>query len=429
VVRDDYRGDFDPAFELSDLSRSALATVGREYMLSGQLQDRSAMPLVLGRLGVDARIGIAIDEWMSASPLYSARMQRALQFSGTDIGTLFKNLQLDIGFSHSYMHVGYRLDNERYGEFWLDCCGALMDVEPFGEDMVRGMCHDIEDPTFDATAAATNPLIKIRPIHRPPRSPADREPHCRWKVFIDDAPNAAPFEMHPNLATVSRSNLATVALVDPGADAEPGGRPDYTDAFDPDFTLEDLSHRALVLTVQEFAVQCHVLCRSFLLTMSQRLPADELAAVARAQWTGIAGLTAERLRAAMGVDGDDAAATAKLFQLHPSFHPRTYVDTRVEVLDHQRVLLQLGPSPAFAEGDPLSWLAHLDDDPPSAIDAIARVGNPRARAHPVSRPGAHRAWEIVIDPDIEPAPEPADVALTRSSTGSTAVNAPRRKTR
>ncbi|HEY5165777.1 MAG TPA: hypothetical protein VIJ44_07495 [Acidimicrobiia bacterium] len=291
MPRDDYRGDFDPHFELSHLSRQGLAVLGREYMLSGQLQDRSAMPMVLGRLGVEARIGIAIDEWMSASPVYSARMQRALRFSGTDIGTLFKNLQLDIGFSHSYMHVGYRLENEGYGEFWLDCCGALMDVEPFGEDMVRGMCHDIEDPTFDATAAATNPLIKIRPIHRPPRSPADREPHCRWKVFIDDAPNAEPFEMHPNLAIVASSKLADVALVDPGDDAEPGGRADYTDDFDPDFTLEDLSHRALVLTVQEFAVQCHVLCRSFLLTMAQRLPEDELRTVASAQWTGIAGLT------------------------------------------------------------------------------------------------------------------------------------------
>jgi hypothetical protein len=427
VPRDNYEGDFDPDFELNHLSRQALAVLGREYMLSGQLQDRSAMPMVLGRLGVEARIGIAIDEWMSASPLYSARMQRALQFSGTDIGTLFKNLQLDIGFSHSYMHVGYRLESERYGEFWLDCCGALMDVEPFGEDMVRGMCHDIEDPTFDATAAATNPLIKIRPIHRPPRSPADLEPHCRWKVFIDDAPNAEPFEMHPNLATVSRSKLADVALVDPGVDAEPGGRADYTDAFDPDFTLEDLSHRALVLTVQEFAVQCHVLCRSFLLTMAQRLPQDELRGVATAQWTGIAGLTAERLRAAMRIEGTDAAAIAKLFQLHPSFHPRTYVDTRVEVLDDQRVRLSLGPSPAFEEGDALSWLAHLEDGAHPAIDAIARVGNPRARAHPVSDGGAHRAWEIVIDPSAEPSPEPADVAMTRLSTGATAVNMPRRR--
>lgn len=427
MLRDDYAGDFDPDFELSHLSRDALAILGREYMLSGQLQDRSAMPMVLGQLGVESRIGIAIDEWMSASPIYSARMQRALQFSGNDIGTLFKNLQLDIGFSHSYMHVGYRLETEKYGEFWLDCCGALMDVEPFGEDMVRGMCHDIEDPTFDATAAATNPLIKIRPIHRPPRQPADREPHCRWKVFIDDAPDAKPFEMHPNLAVVGASKLADVPLVDPGVGPDPDGRPDYHDDFDPEFTLEDLSHRALVLTVQEFAVQCHVLCRSFLLTVAQRLGDAEARTVADIQWTGIAGLTAERLRTAMHVEGDDAAAIAKLFQLHPSFHPRSYVDTAVTVLDERRVLVALRTSPAFAEGDRYSWMAQLGPNPHPALDAIARVGNPKARAHPVGRGDHHLAWEVVIDPQADPAPESEPVALTRLSTGATAVNAPRRR--
>jgi hypothetical protein len=429
VLRDDYAGDFDPDFELSHLSRGALAVLGREYMLSGQLQDRSAMPMVLGRLGVDARIGIAIDEWMSASPIYSARMQRALQFSGNDIGTLFKNLQLDIGFSHSYMHVGYRLESETYGEFWLDCCGALMDVEPFGEDMVRGMCHDIEDPTFDATAAATNPLIKIRPIHRPPRQPTDREPHCRWKVFIDDAPDAQPFEMHPNLAVVAASKLADVAIIDPGTGPEAGGYDDYGDDFDPDFTLEDLSQRALVLAVQEFAVQCHVLCRSFLLTVAQRLGDEEARTVATVHWTGIAGLTAERIRAAMRVEGDDAAAVAKLFQLHPSFHPRTYVDTTVTVLDDQRVLIALGSCPAFAEGDGYSWLAQLGSAPHPALDAIARVGNPRARAHPVDGGDDQLAWEVVIDPHAQVTPESEPVTLTRLSTGATAVNAPRRKLR
>ena len=49
------------------------------------------------------------------------------------------------------------------------------------------MCHTIEDPTFDATAYATNPRARIRPIHRPPRVPADRDPHCHWTIDIDPA--------------------------------------------------------------------------------------------------------------------------------------------------------------------------------------------------------------------------------------------------
>ncbi|NJP88444.1 hypothetical protein HCN51_03035 [Nonomuraea sp. FMUSA5-5] len=51
---------------------------------------------------------------------------------------------------------------------------------------MRGMCHHIEDGTFDWTAQAVNPRARIRPVHRPPRVPGDRVPHCRWEVVIDD---------------------------------------------------------------------------------------------------------------------------------------------------------------------------------------------------------------------------------------------------
>jgi hypothetical protein len=322
-VLPDASGPFDAGFSLADLGRAPLAVLGREYMLHGQLQDRAALPHVMARAGADAWVGVAIDEWMSASPIYSKRMQHALRFTGDDVRTLFKNLQLDIGFSHQYMDVRYELHDERSGEFWLACCGALQDVEPFGEGMVRDMCHDIEDPTFDATAAATNPLIRIRPVHRPPREPAGREPHCRWRVFFDDTAGAQPFEMHPNVGLMRRSRLASVGVVDPGVDAEPGGMPDYSGHFDPDFTLEHLSHRALVVALQEFAAQSQLLCRSFLLTVAQRLGDEPAREIADVQWTGIAGLTADRLRSSMHVGGDDAATIAKLFQLHTCFQTRT----------------------------------------------------------------------------------------------------------
>ncbi len=431
TLRDDYSGPFDPDFEIADLSRSALAVLGREYLLHGQLQDRGAMAPVLGLVGIDARVGLAIDEWMSASPIYSKRMQHALAFTGDDVRTLFKNLQLDIGFSHQYMDVRYELHDEHSGEFWLATCGALLDVEPFGEDMVHGMCHDIEDPTFDATAAATNPLIRIRPVHRPPRVPADQEPHCRWRVFFDDAPNAEPFAEHPNVDRMRRSRLADVPIVDPGADRESGGAPDYSGDFDPDFVLEDFSHRALVLAAQEFAVQSHLLCRSFLLAVAERLgDDDQTREIATIQFIGAAGLTAERLRAAMGIAGDDATAVAKLFQLHPCFQPRTYVDLRVDVLDEQRAVISFGECPAFDEGDPYSWLAQLDRAPHPALDAIARIGNPHARCHPVEPAGdAHLTWEMVIDPSVEPTAEPDEVRMAKGSNGAALLLEPRSRRR
>ena len=58
--------------------------------------------------------------------------------------------------------------------------------------MVTGMCHTIEDGTFDVTAQAVNPKARVRPVHRPPRVPTDRVPHCRWEVVIDDDTETLP---------------------------------------------------------------------------------------------------------------------------------------------------------------------------------------------------------------------------------------------
>ena len=91
-----------------------------------------------------------------ASPVYTKRMQKALKFEGDDVITIFKGLQLDIGAPPQFMDFRYTVHDRWHGEFHLDHCGALLDLEPMGEDYVRGMCHDIEDPTFDATAVATN---------------------------------------------------------------------------------------------------------------------------------------------------------------------------------------------------------------------------------------------------------------------------------
>ena len=115
------------------------------------------MAWTIGALGRQGMAEVAIDEWMAASPVYTRRMQRALGYEGTDVVTIFKGLQLDIGAPPQFMDFRYTVHDRWHGEFHLDHCGALMDVEPMGEDYVVSMCHDIEDPTFDATAVATNP--------------------------------------------------------------------------------------------------------------------------------------------------------------------------------------------------------------------------------------------------------------------------------
>ena len=426
-MRADYRDAFDPEVGLADFSRQALAHLGREYLLNGHLQDRVGLPLVAQQFGGVAYRDFSIEEWMAASPVYSLRMQRALDFEGHDVGTVFKNLQFDIGAPHQFMDFQFRLDRSDYGEFWLPHCGALADVEPFGEKQVRLMCHAIEDPTFDATAAATHPCMKMRPIHRPPRNPADRVPVCRWSVFIGD--EAEPYEHHPNLELVRGSRIARIDVDVPDADAEAGGWPDYSGAFDPGLQLEDLSHRALVTVLQEAAVQSHLLAHSFLLCAAQRRGQAVAAELGRRQWTGIAALTAERLRPRLGLEADGIPEIAKLFQLHPTFWPRTYTGFRVECTG-DRARLSFSPAPAFDEVGGLSWFAGLGDAPHPALDAIASRVNPRARCVPVPpRSGEHLAFEVTIDASREPLDDPDELQLARISTGARFVFEQRRPLR
>ena len=150
-----------------------------ELLLIGQLIDRSGMAWCISEFGREEMLQIAIEEWAASSPLYTKRMQKALKYEGVDVITIFKGLQLDIGAPPQFMDFRYTVHDRWHGEFHLDHCGALLDVEPMGEDYVRGMCHDIEDPTFDATALATNRKAQVRPIHRPPRVPSDRQPALR----------------------------------------------------------------------------------------------------------------------------------------------------------------------------------------------------------------------------------------------------------
>jgi hypothetical protein len=424
-LMDDYRGEFDPDFHLGRLSRRGLVTLAREYMLAAHLQDRAGIPQVLIRHGPDDMRKVAIEEWMGASPIYTPRMQKAFRFAGDDVATIFKGMQLDVGAPHHFLDFRFRVLDGQNGEFQLPYCGALMDVEPLGEDMVRGMCHEIEDPTFDATAVATNPRARMRPIHRPPRVPADRLPHCHWRVTIE--PDAEPVQEIPLTQEVRGSRLARLELpsLEP---AEPGGWRDYSGPFDPDFQLEDLSHDALQRVAEEFCVQGHLLVRAFLLSIAARWGEEDAREIAAAQWAGIAGLAAERLRAALGIEGDDAAAIAKVFQVHPSFFPRAYADFHV-ALDGGEVRCWLDDCDALAEGDAFSWFALLGDRPPRALDAIVRVVNPRARCRPIEVPGARVAWSVEIDPGAAPAPEPTEVKLTKYSKGASFVFVPRRPLR
>jgi hypothetical protein len=391
---------------LDRLTRRELAVLGREYMLFGHLLNRAALPHVHLQIGAEAREAIAIDEWMGASPVYTRRMQREMGFAGDTVETIFKGFQLDVGFPHQYMDVRYRLESSQRGAFWLPHCGALLEVEQYGEAAVRSMCHHIEDPTFDASAVASNPRARCRPVHRPPRVPADRMPHCHWEVFIDG--DAEPIEEAAITRRVAASRLAGFAFSAPAAASD--GMNDYRGAFDPDFVLERLSANALQRVCREFLVQNHLLVRSLMLAIAAR--ADDAAAqrIATAQWIGAGAVAATRLRRAFAIAGDDVDAIARVLSLHPAFVPE-YLRGGIA---GGRIWIE--DCAALQEGDAYSWYALLGAAPPPGLAATVRAVNPGASLEPVTpRPGERWAWQIAIDPAAAPAEPPLEVAMVANT--------------
>ena len=399
--------------QLEDLTRDELAVLCREYLLAGQLMDRAGMPHLISRYGRDEMGVIAIEEWMGASPIYTRRVQELLGYSGDTIDTMFKGLQLDIGAPPEFMDFRLKVIDDTHGEFWLDHCGALMDVEPMGDDYVRTMCHTIEDPTFDATAIATNRRARIRPIHRPPRVPADRHPHCHWTATIDPASDPLPDP------TETIEIAATLLAASPVAEFEPVGEGwhDYTAPMDPDLRLEMFSRAALVALAREIATQSHMLTMSLTASVRRRHGADDSIEIGARHFAGSVGLTSERLRDAFGFDRS-IAGLAEVIELHPAFQPRSYVDVVVEADDSADTLtLELRPCAAAAEPDQQNWLTLLAAGHDEAITTMVQGVDLHFRAESVAAgPDGVAAWKVWRAD--EPAKESSDVALTRFSTGS-----------
>lgn len=391
----------------ADLSREELAVLVPELLLCGHLIDRSGMPYLIEAFGREGMTAVAIEEWQAASPVYTRRMQRALDFEGDSVETMFKGLQLDIGAPPQFMDFRYRVDDHDHGEFRLDHCGALMDVEPMGDEYVTAMCHDIEDPTFDATALATNEYVQVRPIHRPPRSPVDRSPHCAWTVTIDHA-NVPP-AVQPHMVTIGRSAAASLELspIHTGG----AGRHDYTGPLLSDVRFDDFSQSALVRMAEEVCLQQHLLNLGFLLAVQARADEDVALGIGRKQLTGIAGLTSERIRDALGLP-DDLSGLAAVLAVHPAFNPRQYV--HVEVVLGDRLVIRLGRD-AAADQDG-AWPTLIDGDHLEPLNALVRGVNPRFSVKVLEEDAAALTVEVVTEDS--PVEEASEVALTRFSTGA-----------
>lgn len=388
------------------LSRAELAALVPELLLIGQLIDRSGMAWCISALGREGMAQVAIDEWAAASPIYTRRMQKALGYEGDDVVTIFKGLQLDIGAPPQFMDFRYTVHDRHHGEFHLDHCGALMDVEPMGEAYVRSMCHDIEDPTFDATAVATNPRAQVRPIHRPPRTPVDRNPHCAWRVTIDDAhPPVHATELCERNAT-SRAATIELAPIDPAGE----GRSDYAGALLADLDFTEFSHAALVRIADEVCLQMHLLTNGFRMALASRLPPEQGRDIAVRTLIGIAGVATDRIRRAVLTNDP-----LRILTLHPLLNPAAYVAAQVA---GDRLTVAHGP----AHEDDV-WIALCGPEETRPLQAVVRAVDPLLD---VEVEGDAEQWSLRVVERESPAAEFDEVAVTRISSGAGFDFAPRR---
>ena len=174
-----------------------------------------------------------------------------------------------------------------------------------GDDFVVAMCHHIEDPTFDATGWATNPRLRMRPIHRPPRAPTDRHPHCAWTV--DHRPRVRP---HPRARPAGahrrdqRGAALPLAVID---GARRGARRDARlhQAARRRPPPPRLRHRGAA-GASTTRSACRATCspsRSSRRSRTASAPRRRSTCGAK-QFVGVAGVAAERLKRAFGLGAD-----------------------------------------------------------------------------------------------------------------------------
>jgi hypothetical protein len=393
------------------LSRQELAVLVPELLLIGHMIDRSGMAWCIQEFGREEMVQIAIEEWAGASPVYTKRMQRALNYEGVDVPTIFKGLQLDIGAPPQFMDFRYTIHDRWHGEFHLDHCGALLDVEPMGDEYVFGMCHTIEDPTFDATAVATNPRAQMRPIHRPPRVPSDRHPHCAWTVVIDES--YPPAESIPALDIIRETHAANWELN--AIDRSSAGLADYSGPLVSDLDFGAFSHSALVRMADEVCLQMHLLYLSFAVAVRARAGSDTGLAdsVGTRQLIGLAGLGAERIHRALslpgGIDG-----VLRVFELHPLFNPLGYVNAEISGQ------LRVQRSPAH---DDAAWISLCSPDSVQPLQAIATAVDPNIE---VQVSGNSTDWTAELSETGTATTELPEVSVAKVSGGSTFQFQPRR---
>ncbi len=402
--------------KLEDFSRAQLAQLAREYMVAAQFNSRTGYAALRMNHGDEAYKDIAIDNWLAASPIYTQRMQQALGFAGsTDVATIFKGLQLDCGLTHQYFDAHFEVQAEDKGRFWLASCGPLLETEPRGEAAVKIMCHDIEDPTFDGTAIATNPRARMRPVHRPPRVPVDRAPHCEWNVFIDH--DAEPL-IEPDVTRALRQSQLAVLPIARSNNRETGGMDFYHGKVFEQLCFEQFSHAALVVICKELAIQNHLLILGLMMAVAKKYGKAAARTIAEFQMMGSGWVMSERLKKCFT---DDESSTQnnidtmiEVLSVHPAFQPCEYHAFSIQKTSANNAEIHIADCIALHEAEDwaLGWYSLLPQGKTAGLEAIIHGINPQATLTAGNSP-LH--WIINIDNTAPSVSDPLPVQIAKGT--------------
>ena len=229
-----------------------------------------------------------------------------------------------------------------------------------GPDYVRSMCHDIEDPTFDATAVASNPKAQVRPVHRPPRAPADRHPHCAWTVIIDESyPEVAPIPALADRRGQPRGRAGARTRSTPATRV----RPTTPGRSSPTWTSRRSRAPRWCGSPTRCASRCTCWCSA---SGSRSAPArrrrSRRTRSPPGSWSASPGVAAERIHRAL------APTPSPRWRLHPLLNPAAYVDASVA---DATVTVRRGP--AHEDG---GWIALCGPGSVRPLQAAVRGVDP-----------------------------------------------------
>jgi hypothetical protein len=410
----DYSSHFNPSLQLADLDHGLLAHYAREVMLANHIHDRSALSVVTLEFGTQAQTDVACDEWMSTSPIYNARLRKLLNAYGDDVGSALKGFQFDIGAPHNFAAFHYELISPDEGYFWLADCGPynyIHDVTNADHEAEVQLCVHMEDPTFDATVMAVNPLMRCTPIHRPPfkKDEVPEEGPCKWLVSVQR--EIGIVEDCPLLEDVQGTLAANFEFVTAPQDG--AGMTDYSGAFKRDFRLEDLTHSTLETTCKEFMLDVFLLNYSCHHSVASRFGEDKIASIAQQQYHHLAPLTVHRLRKCFQIEGDNMDAILKVLQLNP-FLPRDYFNVGLAQTSDTRGLIWLNDCEGYREPRKRGIASLMVTDPQNpGFVRLAQEVNPKTIVRPIDpseikencdSQNVQLAWEIIVDESAETAP-------------------------